>query len=256
MKPLLIFLFLILAVTVAALSTESEQVDHLLLPSSDLLITRPINCHSWHFGVETNNIRDWAVVPADCVQYVTNYMTEDGQYESDCDAVVDQAIDYIDGLEISDKDIWVFDIDETALSNLDYYKRDDVRFGSKKLVRQELNKWIISGNATSLMPVQRLYNHLVAKKVKTVFLTGVREEFRKAREKNLQDQGYAPDHLILKGAEDKDLHGSDFKSAKRRELETSYGYNIIGNIGDQWSDIIGTNVGKRTFKLPNPMYYV
>lgn len=34
------------------------------------------------------------------------------------------------------------------------------------------------------------------------------------------------------------------------------GYRIVGNIGDQWSDILGTNTGYRTFKLPDPMYYV
>lgn len=54
---------------------------------------------------------------------------------------------------------------------------------------------------------------------------------------------------------DKDLHGPVFKSTKRKELEDA-GYTIIGNIGDQWSDFSGTNVGNRTFKLPNPMYYI
>ncbi|KAJ1388731.1 HAD superfamily [Sesbania bispinosa] len=34
------------------------------------------------------------------------------------------------------------------------------------------------------------------------------------------------------------------------------GYRIIGNIGDQWSDILGTNIGDRTFKLPDPLYYI
>jgi hypothetical protein len=34
------------------------------------------------------------------------------------------------------------------------------------------------------------------------------------------------------------------------------GYRIIGNIGDQWSDILGTSTGSRTFKLPDPLYYI
>ena len=46
-----------------------------------------------------------------------------------------------------------------------------------------------------------------------------------------------------------------YKSNARKKLEKS-GYRIVGNIGDQWSDILGTNVGNRTFKLPNPIYYV
>ena len=46
-----------------------------------------------------------------------------------------------------------------------------------------------------------------------------------------------------------------YKSNERKKLEQS-GYRIVGNIGDQWSDILGTNVGNRTFKLPDPMYYI
>lgn len=46
-----------------------------------------------------------------------------------------------------------------------------------------------------------------------------------------------------------------FKSSERKKLQQE-GYKIVGNIGDQWSDILGTPEGDRTFKLPNPMYYV
>lgn len=46
-----------------------------------------------------------------------------------------------------------------------------------------------------------------------------------------------------------------YKSAQRKKLEDA-GYRIVGNIGDQWSDLLGTNVGKRTFKLPDPLYYI
>ena len=34
------------------------------------------------------------------------------------------------------------------------------------------------------------------------------------------------------------------------------GYRIRGNVGDQWSDLLGAPEGARTFKLPDPMYYV
>ncbi|CAK9174542.1 unnamed protein product [Ilex paraguariensis] len=46
-----------------------------------------------------------------------------------------------------------------------------------------------------------------------------------------------------------------YKSNKRKEL-VKVGYRILGNIGDQWSDLLGTNIGSRTFKLPDPMYYI
>jgi hypothetical protein len=46
-----------------------------------------------------------------------------------------------------------------------------------------------------------------------------------------------------------------YKSEIRRQLEKE-GYRIWGNVGDQWSDLQGECLGNRTFKLPNPMYFV
>ena len=46
-----------------------------------------------------------------------------------------------------------------------------------------------------------------------------------------------------------------YKSTERAQLEAE-GYRIVGNMGDQWSDLFGTNVGNRTFKVPDPMYYI
>ena len=48
---------------------------------------------------------------------------------------------------------------------------------------------------------------------------------------------------------------SVFKSAMRKKLAEE-GYRIRGNVGDQWSDLQGDNVGDRVFKIPNPMYFV
>ncbi|PKU74023.1 Acid phosphatase 1 [Dendrobium catenatum] len=46
-----------------------------------------------------------------------------------------------------------------------------------------------------------------------------------------------------------------YKSEKRSEMVAD-GYRIHGNSGDQWSDLLGSNTGNRSFKLPNPMYYI
>ncbi|GKB89471.1 acid phosphatase, class B-like protein, partial [Tanacetum coccineum] len=46
-----------------------------------------------------------------------------------------------------------------------------------------------------------------------------------------------------------------YKSAKRKALEED-GYRIRGNMGDQWSDLLGNNPGDRVFKVPDPMYYI
>jgi len=47
----------------------------------------------------------------------------------------------------------------------------------------------------------------------------------------------------------------EYKTAERGKL-MQQGYRIIANVGDQWSDLMGGNRGIRSFKLPNPMYYI
>lgn len=47
---------------------------------------------------------------------------------------------------------------------------------------------------------------------------------------------------------------ANFKSKERKKLERS-GHIIIGNIGEQWADLAKDSPGKRTSKLPNPLYY-
>jgi len=44
------------------------------------------------------------------------------------------------------------------------------------------------------------------------------------------------------------------KSQTRAHIE-SLGYDIVANFGDQFSDLKG-GFADRTFKVPNPMYYL
>jgi hypothetical protein len=80
-------------------------------------------CKAWRFGVETNTVRSWTQVPSDCVEYVQNYMGS--QYSRDLQMVANESIGYASALMASGSgdgmDAWVFDIDETLLSNLPYY---------------------------------------------------------------------------------------------------------------------------------------
>ncbi|CAN6340879.1 unnamed protein product [Urochloa humidicola] len=94
--------------------------------AADLNLDVP--CDSWRLAVETGNIIDWKTVPAHCELYIRNYMLL-GQYSRDSKVVNDEAIAYTSGFKLRGKDaeedekkwVWVFDIDETTLSNLPYY---------------------------------------------------------------------------------------------------------------------------------------
>jgi hypothetical protein len=45
-----------------------------------------------------------------------------------------------------------------------------------------------------------------------------------------------------------------FKSGQRAALEAQ-GYRIVANVGDQESDLAGGHAD-RSFKLPNPFYFI
>ncbi|KAE8709135.1 Mitochondrial-processing peptidase subunit alpha isoform 1 [Hibiscus syriacus] len=135
------------------------------------------------------------------------------QYRKDSSMVANEALLYAQSLTLGGdgKDVWVFDIDETTLSNLPYYAQHG--FGKP-------------------------------------------EDQRDVTANNLRQAGYHTwEKLILKGASYSGKTATLYKSSERKKLENS-GYRIIGNMGDQWSDLLGTNVGNRTFKLPDPMYYI
>jgi len=79
-----------------------------------------VSCQSWMLGVEAHNIIGFSSVPKDCIGYIGNYLVGD-QYRSDSKTVCREAYLYVKTLNITSKDAWVFDIDETTLSNLPYY---------------------------------------------------------------------------------------------------------------------------------------
>ena len=80
-------------------------------------------CLSWRLAVEANNVRAWRTVPAQCLRHIEAYMVG-GQYERDVRLVVDQILGYAAGISVADDglDAWVFDVDDTCISNVFYYR--------------------------------------------------------------------------------------------------------------------------------------
>ncbi|KAM0855558.1 hypothetical protein ACQ4PT_049681 [Festuca glaucescens] len=236
---------------------DEMPVIHMLRPlqssGGGLSLHADMPCDSWRLAVETNNRRDWSTVPANCEQYVGNYMMG-GHYRADSKVVVDEAIAYAQGLKLGGggKEVWVFDVDETTLSNLPYYAKHG--FGAEPYNWVEFTKYAQQANAPALPETLRLYNELKELGIKPVILTGRREDKRNATDHNLRNQGYLGYEKLLLKPVDVKVPGIVFKSGERKKLVDA-GYVIVGNIGDQWSDILGAPEGARTFKLPNPMYY-
>lgn len=82
-------------------------------------------CESWRINVELNNIKEFNVIPQECVEHVRKYMTS-SQYKADSERAVEEVRLYLSGcctLKGDGKDSWIFDIDETLLSTIPYYKK-------------------------------------------------------------------------------------------------------------------------------------
>lgn len=81
-----------------------------------------LKCTSWRVAVEANNLSPWATIPEDCADYVREYMVGKG-YELDLQRVSNESESFARSVSLNGdgKDAWIFDIDETLLSNLPYY---------------------------------------------------------------------------------------------------------------------------------------
>ena len=73
---------------------------------------------------------------------------------------------------------------------------------------------------------------------------------KKKRKKKEKNYIYSFWPLIIifgdKQTSDAGTSSQIYNEKKRKEL-IAQGYRIIGNVGDQWSDLSGENVGYRTF---------
>ncbi|TMW92349.1 hypothetical protein EJD97_013175 [Solanum chilense] len=223
---------------------------HRKIPNDDALY-----CDSWRFTVETNNAGLWSMIPQRCISFVQDYTTGD-RYSSDSAAVADLSLAFANTVNVSNDgmDAWVFDIDETLLSNLPYYVEHG--FGSQIFDETAFDKWVNEANAPAIPASLKLYKELQQRGFTIFLLTGRIENQRNKTERNMVHAGYNNwERLILRRPSDKGKLATQYKSEKRKELEDE-GYRIRGNSGDQWSDLTGFAVAERSFKLPNPMYYI
>ncbi|KAL1536160.1 acid phosphatase 1-like [Salvia divinorum] len=213
-------------------------------------------CESWRMNVELHNIRDFDVVPEECVEYMGKYMTS-MQYKVDSERTIDECRVYVStscAFKKDGADAWIFDVDDTLLSTVPYYRKNG--FGGVKLNLTSMEEWMKKGQAMALEHSLMFFNELKGLGVKIILISSRRESLRSATVDNLVSAGfYGWKTLILRGAEDEKKEIDSFKADVRKQLMSS-GYRIWGILGDQWSSIQGPPTAQRAFKLPNPLYYV
>ncbi|ESQ54789.1 hypothetical protein EUTSA_v10026026mg [Eutrema salsugineum] len=214
-----------------------------------------VHCTSWRFAAETNNLAPWKTIPPECADYVKDYLMGKG-YVADLERVSEEAWVYASTFEFpgDGKDTWVFDIDETLLSNLPYYLEHGC--GLEVFNHVEFDKWVEKGVAPAIAPSLKLYQKVKDLGYKVILLTGRREKHKVVTVENLLNAGFHSwDELILRSLDGQNKTATIYKSEQRDEM-VKEGYRIRGNSGDQWSDLLGSAMSERSFKLPNPMYYI
>ncbi|KAL3645168.1 hypothetical protein CASFOL_010348 [Castilleja foliolosa] len=130
-----------------------------------------LECTSWRVAVEANNLNPWTIVPDECGDYVQEYMTGKG-YGIDLQRVCNEAAIYARSVTLSGdgKDAWVFDVDETLISNLPYY--DHHSYGSEIFDRTRFDEWAETGMAPAIEPSLKLYEEVLNLGFKVILMTG------------------------------------------------------------------------------------
>jgi acid phosphatase len=202
-----------------------------------------------------------AAVPSlyETQQKVERYI-DSGRYDADFARVVKEAAGYLEARAPRvTRPAIVLDIDETSLSNWPAYKVNGwgrVVNGDCDIERGPcgLRAWQAKAQAKALKPTLDLDKRARMLGVAVFFITGRRSDLREATEENLREQGFEWDEVILVPPDRTFPSAADFKAPERKKI-TDRGYTILLTMGDQQSDLSG-GYAERTFKLPNPVYFL
>ncbi|KAL6522781.1 hypothetical protein OROHE_016628 [Orobanche hederae] len=124
-KNLVFLLLAFFSLFLGISSADWNILDH-KIGKNGLQLTLKNYCESWRMNVELHNIRDFEVVPEECVEYIGKYMSST-QYKVDSERTIDECTVYLStscSLKKDGADAWIFDIDETLLSTVPYYKKN------------------------------------------------------------------------------------------------------------------------------------
>lgn len=191
-------------------------------------------------------------VKASIVQYY-----ETGEYSYDMQQVLDPAKVYMAERVKEDASTLhpqrlalVLDIDDTSLSNYPGLKL--AQFGG---TLEDQQKWVEQGIDPVIPETYALYKEALQDYVTVFFITGRDESLRAATIKNLKAAGYTTYAALYMRPHGNTEEAGAYKTAIRAQIEQKQGFDIIENVGDQYSDLSG-GYADTVYKLPNPMYFI
>lgn len=161
----------------------------------------------------------------------------------------------------------VFDIDDTLLLSLDYEKRYNYTYNPTTWA-----DYVNRADRPGVFGSAELVQYAEKKGVEVFYNSGLSEAQRSAAVENLKkigaDVNLDAAHVFLKDKANPPSYLSacatpgtwtcttvQYKGGTRKHIEQDLGYDIVANLGDQYSDLDGGYADK-TYKLPNPTYFV
>jgi acid phosphatase len=192
-------------------------------------------------------------------QRIEEYLSS-GRYEADFNKVTSAARAWMEErAKTAVKPAIVLDIDETSLSNWPAYRLNGwgrIVNGACDLQHGPcgLRAWQALGQSKALPGTLALARRAHELSVAVFFISARPPNLREATERNLREQGYEWTGLVILPEGAQPTSAAEFKVPERRKL-TEQGYTIVLTMGDQESDLKG-GYAERTFKLPNPVYYL
>lgn len=175
---------------------------------------------------------------------------ESGKYDEEMNEILKRAKEKFDKVDVKNNSVVIFDVDETALNNYGLAKQMDFGY-----VYDLNKKWNEELKAPAVEQTKDLFFYLLNKGIKIIFLTGRNSNEYDVTYNNLIQEGYSGfDTLITQSKEDQKLRAEEFKIKVRTELKNK-GYEIVGTVGDQWTDLNGPYAGIK-IKLPNYLYEI
>jgi predicted secreted acid phosphatase len=146
----------------------------------------------------------------------------------------------------------VLDIDDTSLTQYPCRKPGDLPFDDGAAGAS----CVAGGRLPAIVETRAIYRLAQRRGVRVFLITGRPVPARDATVSNLREAGYTGRYkLILRPVSDLSAPSVvPFKSGERRKIVRA-GYDIILNMGDQYSDLKGGYADHR-IKLPNPMYFI
>ena len=234
------------------------------VPATMALVAICLGVCYWSFGtlapVRGQSTRGPRVPSIYDTQRQVETYVDSGRYDRDVAKVVTAARAWLDKrAKTATKPAIVLDIDETSLSNwpamrINGWVRIDNGPCDLKKGPCGVRAWQALAQSKAIAPTLLLARRARELGVAIFFISGRPSRLLEPTEHNLKEQGFDWTGLILKPDNANFASVVDFKAPERRKI-AEQGYTILLNLGDQESDLTG-GYAERTFKLPNPVYFV